>query len=209
MAQARIGLGNRNLINTDWRINRMKIVRVVITVLAIGASGFLARQITKGLDVIPFILPALIGLIGAGIVYKLRKFEFGMLAILLAAGLVNFFTLPTGRDSRVPISMLVSIILLLVWALQLIYSPVTGVRVRPSPLNKPLLIFVFINILSYVWSLLMRDALLRVWPSFPLVQLAALVVNIGLPLMALLTANKFKEESSCEPCWASSSLLLC
>ena len=40
----------------------------------------------------------------------------------------------------------------------------------------------------------MRDALLRTWPSFPVVQLAALTVNIALPLMTLMTANKIKEE---------------
>ncbi len=168
-------------------------MRPVLVVLAIGLSGFIALQITKGLD-ITYLVAAGIGLIAGAIIYKLRRFEYGMLAVLLAAGFINFFTLPTGRDSRLAISLLLSIILLLIWALQLIYSPVTGVRLRPSPINKPLLAFVFINILSYVWSLLMRDVLLRIWSSFPLVQIAALVVNIGLPLMALLTVNKFKEE---------------
>jgi O-antigen ligase len=168
-------------------------MRPALMMFAIGLSGFIAFRITKGFDV-TYLVAAGIGLIAAAIIYKLRRFEYGLMAVLLAAGLINFFTLPTGRDSRLAISLLLSIILLLIWGLQLIYFPVTGVRLRPSPINKPLLIFVFINILSYVWSLLMRDVLLRIWSSFPLVQIAALVVNIGLPLMALLTANKIKEE---------------
>jgi len=39
----------------------------------------------------------------------------------------------------------------------------------------------------------MRDPILYVWASFPVVQVAALVVNIALPLMALLVANKVNE----------------
>lgn len=175
------------------RVSRVRLLYYGVGVAAIVLAAALAWLMSKSrLDPI-FVFGGLAGLIGLAVMYKLSRFEYGLMTVLLAAGLINFFSLPTGRDSRVVISLAISLVLLVIWGYQLAFTHVTGVRIRPSPVNKPLLAFVFINILAYVWSLLMRDPLLFIWPSFPVVQVAALMVNITLPLMALLTANKFTQ----------------
>ncbi len=162
----------------------------MIVLLIVAAASFIA---SKGRVDWSFVFAGGIAVIGGVALYRLGRFEYGFLAVAFSAGFINFFALPTGRDSRIVISLAISLVLLGVWGLQLVFSRISGERIRPSPINKPLLAFVFICILSYVWAQLMRDPLLYVWPSFPVVQIAALLVNIALPLMTLLVANKVTE----------------
>ena len=171
----------------------VQIARSALLIGAVVLSALLSALLVGGLNPL-ILLGGLLGLIAVTIIIRLGRFEYGLMAVLLAAGLMNFVSLPTGRDSRVVISLLLSLILLAVWGFKLIYSGLGNERLQPSPINLPLLAFVGVNILAYFWSLLIRDALVRIWPSFPLVQLAALTVNIALPLMTLLTANKIKDE---------------
>lgn len=170
--------------------NQGALARLLIPVVAIALSAFLASRIQSIQLVVPFLLAGFIALAGVALAVRFGTFQRGILLVMLCAGLTNFFTLPTGRDSRIVISLALSLLLLIVWGYQLLFSSRTHERLRPSPINKPLLFFVGVNIFSYLWSLLMRDPLLVSWPSFPLVQIAALLVNISLPLMALLAANK-------------------
>lgn len=170
-----------------------QLARVLIPPLVVVVSAFLAMRIGQMTTLLPFLLAGLVALAGAGLAIRFGTFQRGIVLVMLAAGLVNFFALPTGRDSRVVISLALSLLLLLVWGWQLIFGSRTHERLKPSPINKPLLLFVVINIIAYVWSLLIRDPLVVIWPSFPLVQAAALLVNISLPLMALLAANKIQD----------------
>lgn len=176
--------------NTNVLKNQGVLVRILIPVAAIALSAFLASRIEDLFPVLPFLLAGFVGLAGVALAVRFGTFERGIILVMLAAGLINFFTLPTGRDSRIVISLALSLVMLTVWFWQLLFSSRTHQRIRPSPINKPLLFFVCVNLVSYVWSLLIRDPLLVIWPSFPLVQIAALLVNISLPLMALLAANK-------------------
>lgn len=139
------------------------------------------------------ILGAIVALVAGAFLVKLGRFEYGILAIAITAGMVNFVSLPTGRDSRVVISLALYLPLLLLWVLQMLFDRSGAPRLKPSLLNKPLLIFVAINVVAYVWGNLMRDPLVNVWPSFVNTQIAALLVNIGLPLLALMVANKFSD----------------
>ncbi|MCS6846139.1 MAG: O-antigen ligase family protein [Anaerolineae bacterium] len=168
-------------------------MRYIALVIVLGLSAICAYLVVESHFDPAFLLAGLAAIAAGGLIYRLGRFEYGLLAVLLAAGLVNFFTLPTGRDSRVVISLAISLLLLAIWGYQLVFANVTHVRLRPSPINKPLLAFVSVNIIAYAWSQLMRDPILYVWPSFPVVQVAALIVNIALPLMALLVVNKVKE----------------
>lgn len=179
----------------NWTVlkNQSALVRWLIPLAAVALSALLATRIEALTPALPFVLAGMIALAGAALAVRFGTFQRGILLVMLTAGLVNFFTLPTSRDSRVVISLALSLVLLMVWGWQLLFSSRTQERLRPSPINKPLLLFVGINIFAYVWSLLIRDPLLVIWPSFPLVQIAALLVNIGLPLMALLAANKIND----------------
>jgi O-antigen ligase len=126
------------------------------------------------------------------ILYRLGRYEYGVLALLLTAGLFNLFTLPTGTQSRIVLSLLIGVGLVGVWIFQSLLID-KRIRLKPSLINKPLLAFVVINVIAYGWSNLFRDPLVLSWGSFPIVQLAALVVNILLPILALLVSNKIEE----------------
>jgi O-antigen ligase len=123
---------------------------------------------------------------------RLRRLEYGIVATLLAAGLLNTITLPTGTHSRVPISMVVAAACVGLWLFKTIWGP-KAAPLKPSLINTPLLAFVAIGFLSYGWGTLMRDPTVYVWKSFPFVQLAALAVNTLLPLTALFVANQIED----------------
>ncbi|MCL6511060.1 MAG: O-antigen ligase family protein [Anaerolineae bacterium] len=177
----------------DLGRNRFRLVRYAMPLVVLCLSAVCAYLVVKDRFDPAFILAGIAAIAAGGLIYRLGRFEYGLVAVLLAAGLINFFTLPTGRDSRVVISLAISLVLLVIWGYQLVFTNITHVRLRPSPINKPLLAFVAVSIIAYVWSQFMRDPILYVWASFPVVQVAALVVNIALPLMALLVANKFQD----------------
>ncbi len=122
----------------------------------------------------------------------LRRLEYGILAILLAAGLLNAFTLPTGTQSRLVLSLVISAVCIALWLFKTLFMP-RGARLKPSRVNAPLLTFIAIGFVSYAWSLLMRDPTVYMWSSFPLVQIAALAVNTLLPLLALFVANQIED----------------
>lgn len=133
-----------------------------------------------------------------GVIVALRLFQVsersnkGIVLLIIAAGMLSFVSLPTGRESRIPISMLVALALVVPWLLSMLWGkPPT--RLKPSPINRPLIAFVAVSIISYFWSQIFRDPLLFVWSSFPMVQAAALVVNILLPLTLLYVANQVTE----------------
>ncbi len=133
-----------------------------------------------------------------GVIVALRLFQVsersnkGIVLLITAAGMLSFVSLPTGRESRIPISMLVALALVVPWLLSMLWGKPPA-RLKPSPINRPLIAFVAVSIISYFWSQIFRDPLLFVWSSFPVVQAAALVVNILLPLTLLYVANQVTE----------------
>lgn len=142
------------------RFNRAKVAIALIIAGAIALSFVLARMVGGGFDP-TFLLAGFVAVSGGLMVYKLGRFEYGLLLVLFTAGFINFFTLPTGRDSRVVISLALTLVLLVMWGFQLLFRRTTGVRVRPSPINKPILAFVLVLLIGYVWSLFMRDPILK------------------------------------------------
>ncbi len=124
--------------------------------------------------------------------YRFARYEVGLLAIALAGGMLNFFTLPTGRGSRIVISLVIAIILTAIWLLQLLVSKGRE-AVRPSPIRKPTLLFIAAGVVAYFWSNLMRDPLVIVPSSFTIVQLGALLVNSLLPFLALFVSSVVTE----------------
>lgn len=130
-----------------------------------------------------------------GVIMALRMLKVqernakGIVLLLLSAAMLSFISLPTGRESRIPISMVLALLMVGAWLFSMLFGkPPT--RLKPSPINRPLLGFVAVNIIAYVWSLIFRDANLYIWSSFPFVQAASLTVNILLPLTLLFVANQ-------------------
>lgn len=139
-------------------------------------------------------LLALAAIIGFVVALRLLKVHErnakGVVLLILSAAMLSFVSLPTGRESRVPISMVLALALVGSWLFSMLFG---GAHLRPSPINRPLTAFVIVSIVAYVWALIFRDPNLYIWSSFPVVQVAALTVNILLPLTLLFVANQVTE----------------
>lgn len=139
---------------------------------------------------------ALAGSFGAiGLIIGLNRFgqhEYGLLAVLLLAGLVNFFTLPTGTESKLVLSLVMSAGLVGLWFLDMLLVQ-KRFSLKPSPINLPTLAFIATGIIAFVWSLLLEDPLIYRYGSFTIVQMAALFVNSLLPFMVIFVVNKVHE----------------
>ena len=159
---------------------------MVFAALALGVVTAMGRPDPK------LILAASVAMLGLAFLNRDGRFEHGILAIIVAAGLINFFTLPTGSESRLVISLVIALALIGLWVMrQLLVDK--RITLKPSLINLPIIAFILVNFVSYIWSNLMRDPLIFVWRSFPVVQIAALVVNILLPVLALFIANQIED----------------
>lgn len=151
-----------------------------VLVGAVAATGMIEPLYFAAVAVVP---------IGAWLVLRHGQGGLGVLAILAAGGLLGIVSIPTGTDSRIVVSLMLALGLMVLWVLRLLMVRVSGERLRATPLNRAVLIFIIIQVVSFWWSTVMRDPLIVVESSFLLVQTAALVVTCALPLLALYVAN--------------------
>ncbi len=168
--------------NAFWQI-------VVIAGSLLGALFLSFALVYAGVE------PLIVLVLAAGVVAVVLGLRFfdnrrAILAALLAAGFLGAFALPTGTESKIPISLVLVLAIVAIWVLQIITRQASRPVLRPSPINGYVGIYVVANIFSFVWSTLMRDPLVYVSNSFFLVQGAALLVNCMLPLVILLVLNK-------------------
>lgn len=136
-------------------------------------------------------LAAALGILALLAWFRAGRFEYGLLAVPLAAGLLNFVTLPTGTQSRIVLSLVVAGGLVGLWVLEGLVVRRRG-QIRPSPINRPVFVFAAINAIALVWSQLLRDPLVYASGSFVVVQVAAMVVNVLLPLLSVLVVDKLR-----------------
>jgi O-antigen ligase len=174
-----------------WK-SRLRFVKVLIILASLSVAGGISWLLPATFKYFDLLLGAIFGLFVFFMLYRMGRFEYGIVALALSAILLNFFTLPTGTESRIVISLVVALILISIWLLQLIVSK-DRESVRPLAINVPIVLFIAVNLISYFWGNLLRDPLVEVWSTFPLVQLGALAVNILLPLLALMVANKIRD----------------
>jgi hypothetical protein len=163
-----------------WRVA----VLFGVTVGLVGI-GWVAVRVRPELILIAVLVP-LLGLLA------LSRLEYGVVGILITAAFVRF-TLPTGTQSRIVASLLVTVLFVGVWVASML---VAGKRqyLRRSTVNVPLLGFVLATIVSYGWSNAFRDLLVAVWKTWPFVQLGGLAMMILLPGAFLFTANVLTKE---------------
>jgi O-antigen ligase len=174
-----------------WKV-RLRVVKILIILAALLVAGGISWILPPMFKYFDLLLGATVGLFVFFMLYRMRRFEYGIIAIALSAISLNFFTLPTGTESRIVVSLVITLILISIWLLQLIVTK-DREHVRPLAINIPIILFVIVNIISYFWGNLLRDPLVEVWSTFPFVQLGALAVNILLPLLALMVANKIRD----------------
>ncbi|HIE39410.1 MAG TPA: hypothetical protein EYP77_10170 [Anaerolineae bacterium] len=138
---------------------------------------------------LPLLLAAfpLLGLI----LYRYGRIEHGVLGIVLVAATIRY-GLPTGTQSRIPVSMVVTVSTIVVWVIGVMVTR-KRLRLAPSPTNIPLLGFVAASVVSFIWGNVFRDVLVVPWRSWPFVQLGGLAVMVLLPGAFLLAANHLGE----------------
>jgi O-antigen ligase len=117
----------------------------------------------------------------------MQRLDLAPLIILVTAAFVRF-SLSTGTESRLVASLLLTILFVGFWVLRMVVVE-KRLRLKPSPVNVPLLGFMLITLGSLIWSVVFRDPLVIIWKSFPFVQLASTVVMIVLPGAFLLVEN--------------------
>ncbi len=169
-------------------IQRMRISEAFLLHLGIVSALILAFIVLGYFSVRGFseLLLALIG----GVLFVLaafRRSEVGVYAIVLAALFVRF-SLPTGTQSRIVASLLLTALLTVLWLARMLIVE-KRFSLRPVPANAPLLAFMAITVISYLWSNAFRDPLVMVWRTWPVVQFGALAVMLLLPAVFLLAAN--------------------
>lgn len=155
---------------------------VVIVGLMVGLMGigFLTSRIPPELVLIAIAVPPVVLLAAS-------RLEYGVLAIILTAAFVRF-SLPTGTASRIVASLLMTMIFTALWLAKM-FAVDKKLQLKPSRANIPLLSFILVSFISYVWGNAFRDPLVMVWPSWPFVQLGALAVMVLLPGAFLLASN--------------------
>lgn len=119
--------------------------------------------------------------------FGMPRFRLSPVIILFAAAFTPIY-LPTGTESRLVDSLLLTIFYVGNWVLGMILVD-KRLRLYPSPVNRPLLAFMVVTILALIWSLIMRDPLVIAGKSVPIVQTASAIVMIMLPGAFLLVAN--------------------
>lgn len=164
----------------------------IICGLLVGAPvvGVLVARINP---VFVFIaLAAPLGLVGLQLV--LPRFDLSPLFILFAAAFVPI-ALPTGTESKLVDSFLLTMLFVGNWFLKMIIVE-KRFSLKPSPVNKPLLGFMFVILFSLVWSWVFKDPLVdpaKLSSKFIFVQIASALTMIMLPGAFLLVANHIND----------------
>lgn len=175
---------NSFLHQNPWLAERLGLLR---RLLIIGACFGLAWLLGG-----PMLFPKLplIGIGVAGIVVmsiSLFKLDVGIF-LLLFATLFLPIGIATGTQSSLSVSLVFTAALTGAWVVRMLLEK-KRLSLLPSPLNKPLLIFALVCIVSFFWSGTLKDPLVIYWESFPRVRLGALATLILSPAAALLVSN--------------------
>ncbi|NJM40480.1 MAG: O-antigen ligase family protein [Anaerolineae bacterium] len=179
------------------RSNRTRQVIYTITALvtiALGlGAGWMAGNANPNARLQPImLLGAAAGCILLLVWYNLGRFEHGVMLMALSGGTLNFFTIGTGTESKLVLSLLFAILLMVIWIVQSLVTQTP--LLRPSLINTPILLFMAVNVVSWVWFFVMKDELLTPWSSrFYVTQLGALAVNLLVPALALMVTSTIRE----------------
>lgn len=159
-------------------------VGVVVVLLLTGAvMSWLAVELRRPeIFVVVGALP-----LGAMLFLRHGQLAEAVLGIVVTAAVVRF-TLPTGTESRIVMSLIVTAGVVAWWILKMLVQD-RQLKLRPALVNVPLLGFIVVSVISYFWSNVFRDPLVVVWSTWPFVQLAALAVMVLLPGAFLVASN--------------------
>lgn len=128
------------------------------------------------------------------VIVALRHIEWGVFAIIATAFFVRF-TLPTGTQSRIPASLVLTPIMLVLWFVWMALR--RRIHFVPSRVNLPLFAFMVVSILSLPWSwLAWRPELFSegyTLARFQVTQIGGLAVMVLLPAALFLGLNALQD----------------
>lgn len=141
----------------------------------------------------PFFVFAAVGapLAVLGLHLIIGRFNLAPL-IILFAGLFVPLALPTGTESVLVDSFLLTLLFVSNWILSMIIVD-KRLRLAPSPVNISLLGFIIMVFISLIWSWVAKDPFVYVPGTFALVQTATAVTMVMLPAAFLLVANHVRD----------------
>ncbi len=177
-------------LNFFWRSYRVVLLRWGLiggVMVAAPLVGVLAVRFDPIIVIVAVAAPLAL----VAVQSTLPRSEYAPLIILFAAAFVPL-SLPTGTESRLVDSLLLTIFFVGNWLLKMLLVD-KQLRLQPSPVNRPLLIFMGLTVLALIWSMVMRDPLVIVGRSVPIVQTASTIVMIMLPAAFLLVANLIQD----------------
>lgn len=129
-----------------------------------------------------------------GVWFLNNTLELAPLVILIFAAFVPY-SLPTGTGSRLVASLVVTAGYAGLWLMRMMLVE-KRISLCAFSINRPLLGFMGITVVSLVWSALFRDPLVRTWRTFPFVQIASALVMVLLPVSLLMVINLIQSLST-------------
>lgn len=179
------------------KVNWTKWILIFVTIAIAAVIGFAGvRRLAFDRTGLELGLVAIVIVIVTGLV--LYRLELGLLAIVFTSFFVRF-NIPTGTSTKIPASLLVTIVVLGVWVLSMFLK--RQVKLAPGHYVKPTLFFFLLAILSvpYSWLMLRPDLFGqggsgRSGSNFTFVQIGAVALMVLLPAVMLMAANVFREE---------------
>ncbi len=189
----RIGIDTGPLHRVQW-------TRWLLILAAIGFAAFIGtnapRTFIAGRGGFEIFLLVVLLLIAVVLVFY--RLELGVIAIVLSSFFLRF-SFSTGSASAIPVSLVVSSLVVGVWVLSMLVR--RRVQLEPGLYVAPTLIFIAISLFSvpYSWLILRPDIFGnggsgRSGLGFTFVQLGGVALMILLPAVMLMTANVLKGE---------------
>ena len=160
---------------------------LLITLVLLGLLGYSATIgafLGMGRNTISLLLIAIpIGILI--VILIVQHFELAVLLLPLTT-LAIPIDLPTGTSSRVPISLALTLLLAVIWCISM---SLRRWKLAQSPLNRPLLAFGAVCIISLIWDQIWRDPVLIYVPRFIIIQIGSLASFLLSICAALLIGN--------------------
>jgi O-antigen ligase len=183
----------RSSIRFRLQSHRTLLLRLALVLGVLAGAPIIGLLVTR-VDPL-FVLGALgILLLPVGLQTTSQRPNLIPLLILAIAAFIPI-SFPTGTGSRLVLSLVVTIFFVGLWLLNML-TVEKQLRLAPSPLNKPLLGFMAVVVLSLLWSIAFRDPLVIVWKSFPFVQAASTIVMLALPGAFFLVVKYIDNQES-------------
>ncbi|MCU0492449.1 MAG: O-antigen ligase domain-containing protein, partial [Chloroflexaceae bacterium] len=155
----------------------------LLVALFLGSVAFSLLLVRDRATIALLLVAAPVGV--AVVALVARYFVSALLLLPVTALTLPIIQFSTGTASTVPWSLALSLLLVGIW---LVSMANRGWQLAPAAMNRPLLIFMVICIISLPWGLIWRDPILnmRIMGNFMVVQIGSLLtllVSMAVPLL--------------------------